>query len=289
MTSLAIIGGSGAYNILGREALGRVKTLKPVRTPFGKRDNIHKARMGGRDVLFLSRHGEDGYRISAPFINYRANIWALKELGVERIIAWSGPGVINPSFSVGGYTVPHDIIDMTKRRPSTFFEKGGLGFIRMKNPFCQDLRHALMYAMEEDGLRYYDESVYLCTEGPRLETPAEIRLFHSYGADLVGMTLVPEAFLARELEMCYAALCYLTNYAEGAAERAYREGELFEGMQSAREKEDVEEAMERLPRLAAAALAAAAAHERECECKDAMLRYKKRGDITDDWRKWIDP
>lgn len=289
MTTLAIIGGSGAYDLLGRKTLGKVKTLRPASTPFGETGKIHKVSMDGGEFLFISRHGEGGYKIAPPFINYRANIWALKELGVERIIAWSGPGIINPSFCVGDYAVPGDIIDMTKRRPSTFFEKGGLGFIRMKNPFCQDLRHALMYALEEDGLRYHDESVYLCTEGPRLETPAEIRLFHSYGADLVGMTLAPEAFLARELEMCYAALCYMTNFAEGIAERDYRRGELFEGMQSAEERRAVDGAMERLPRLAASALAAAAAHERECECGSAMLRYKKRGDITGDWRTWIDP
>jgi len=289
MTTMAIIGGSGAYDLLGRNALEKAKPAGPVTTPFGDVSNIHKFKGGSLEFLFLSRHGDDGYKTAAPFVNYRANIWALKELGVERIISWSGPGVINPSLDVGAYAVPHDIIDQTRRRPSTFFEKGGLGFIRMKHPFCPDLRHALMYSLHTNGERYYDEAVYCCTEGPRLETPAEIQLYHSYGADLVGMTLVPEAFLARELEMCYAPVCYLTNYAEGICEREYREGELFEGMQSKNEKEAVDTAMERLPALAMDALDAAASHGRDCECKDAMSRYKKRGDITDDWRSWINP
>ncbi len=227
--------------------------------------------------------------MSAPFVNYRANIWALKQLGVERIISWSGPGIINPEYEVGGFVVPHDIIDQTRNRPSTFFEKGGLGFIRMKHPFCVELRHSLIYSMQTAGLRFADKAVYCCTEGPRLETPAEIRLYHSYGADLVGMTLAPEAFLARELEMCYAPICYLTNFAEGIVPRVFQHGVLFEGMLDPEEKKRVDEAMDKMPGIIIGALDAIAGHGRECDCKDAMSRYKKRGDINDQWYTWIDP
>lgn len=289
MTKLAIIGGSGAYDLLKDKAFGDQDVVGKRNTPFGGSEKIFKLSFDGVEFLLLSRHGEDGYKTAAPFVNYRANIWALKDLGVERIISWSGPGVINPSFDVGSYAVPHDIIDQTRRRPSTFFEKEGLGFIRMKDPFCPDLRHSLIYSLNEGDEIYYDEAVYVCTEGPRLETPAEIKLYHSYGADLVGMTLAPEAFLARELEMCYAPICYLTNYAEGICDREYREGELFEGMQSEEEKENVNESVRRLPSITMKALKTAADHDRVCECKDAMLRYKKRGDITDDWRTWLNP
>ncbi len=289
MTDIAIIGGSGAYDLLSRKIFGSGRKVRRVKTPFGEHSNVYRFKNDGITVLFMSRHGDKGYKIAAPFVNYRANIWALKEMGVERIISWSGPGIINPDLDVGSYATPEDIIDQTRNRPSTFFERGGLGFIRMKNPFCPDLRHALIYSLGSLKLRHHDKAVYCCTEGPRLETPAEIRLYHSYGADLVGMTLAPEAFLARELEMCYASICYLTNYAEGICERDFKHGELFEGMMSPEEKELVDKAMERLPSIALDALKAAADHPRECECKDAMLRYKRRGDIGDDWRKWIDP
>jgi len=287
LTKLAIIGGSRAYDLVGEGALAESIPVAKIETPFGVHSPIRKCETDGLSFYFMSRHGEGGYKIAAPFVNYRANIWALKELGVERIVSWSGPGVINPSFEVGAFAVPHDVIDQTKSRPSTFFTGGGIGFIRMDSPFCPDIRHALLYSLANEKEKTYDEAVYICTEGPRLETAAEIRLFHSYGADLVGMTLAPELFLARELEMCYAAMCYLTNYAEGIAARGHVKGELFEGMQTGDEKSAVEQAVEKLPSIATMALKAIADMPRECACKDAMLRYKKRGDISDDWRSWI--
>ncbi|MBI5816317.1 MAG: MTAP family purine nucleoside phosphorylase [Nitrospinae bacterium] len=287
MTTLAVIGGSGAYDLIGNGLLSAPVPVAPVATPFGAHSPVFKIRVNGMEFCFMSRHGEGGYNVAAPFVNYRANIWALKELGVERIISWSGPGIINPSFEVGAFAVPHDVIDQTKSRPSTFFTGGGAGFIRMSDPFCPDLRHALLYSLQLSGAKNYHEAVYICTEGPRLETAAEIRLFHSYGADLVGMTLVPELFLARELEMCYASVCYLTNYAEGICRRDYVKGELFEGMQTPEEKQTVQTAMRALPAMAISALTAAAGMPRECGCKDAMLRYKKRGDLPENWREWI--
>ncbi len=289
MTTLAIIGGSGAYDLFGADILRQPEETKEILTPFGAAQTIRKYSSGGLSFYFLSRHGEDGYKVSAPFVNYRANIWALKDIGVERIISWSGPGIINPSFEVGSYAVPSDIIDQTRNRESTFFTKGGLGFIRMRNPFCGDLRHALIYSLASLGLKTFDEAVYVCAEGPRLETPAEIRLFHSYGADIVGMTLAPEAFLARELEMCYAPVCYLVNFAEGIAPREYRRGELFEGMQTNEEKNAVDVAVRRLPDVAIRAFSALANLPRTCECRDAMLRYKKKGVISDDFHAWINP
>ncbi len=289
MTNLAVIGGSGAGELFTRKIFGPARKVAKVKTPFGVVSDIQKFKSDDLEILFLCRHGIKGYKTSAPFVNYRANIWALKELGVERIVSWSGPGIINPDFEVGQYAVPNDIIDQTRNRPSTFFEKGGLGFIRMSEPFCPDLRHSLIYALHAMKAPFADRATYCCTEGPRLETPAEIQLYHSYGADLVGMTLAPEAFLARELEICYAAICYLTNFAEGIVERQFKAGTLFEGMLDTDEKEIVDQAQERLPQIVTEALKTASSHPRDCQCKNAMLRYRKRGDITDDWRTWIDP
>lgn len=283
----AIIGGSGAYELLKKEGFGADLECRKIITPFGESATIHRFRNKDLSFLFMSRHGESGYEISAPFVNYRANIWALKECGTERIISWSGPGIINTKYAVGDFVIPHDIIDETKGREYTFFKDTGIGFIRQSNPFCHEIRDALSNMIKEIKENHHNEGVYVCTQGPRLETPAEIRKFKILGGDLVGMTLVPEAFLARELEICYASVCYLTNYAEGVAERDYAKGELFEGMQSEEERERVENSVSKFPELMKKTLERLSATNRNCICKNAMQRYKRRGDIGEDWRTWI--
>ena len=127
------------------------------------------------------------------------------------------------------------------------------------------------------------------TEGPRWESPAEIKKFRIIGADLVGMTLAPETFLARELEMCYAPVCYLTNYAEGVADREFKTGQLFEGMQTDQEKSAVEKSVLQFPAILAASLTLLNDLERACHCKEALQRYRNKGMIGDDWHTWIGP
>jgi len=280
----AIIGGSQGFRTLaeGRTA----ESVGPVETPFGSSAPVHKLACNEADVYFLSRHGEKGYSISAPFVNYRANIWALKELGVSRIVAWSGPGAIDPTIPIGDLLVPGDLIDETRNRTYTFFEGLGIGFIRQNPVFCTCLSSNLRRAIESRIGHCRTEDVYVCTQGPRLETRAEIRKYAAYGATLVGMTLIPEAFLAKELEMCYCPLCYVTNYAEGIVDRQYKPGELFEGLLSAGEKALVESAVEALPEIALEALLAE--DDTLCRCGRSMERYRRRGDIGDDWHTWID-
>lgn len=285
--SLAVIGGSGAYRLLKSKALGGEVECKSLTTPFGASAPIHRFTCGEFDFLFLSRHGEEDYSITAPYVNYRANIYALKECGVERILSWSGPGIINQAYRPGEFVVPHDIIDETRRRETTFFKNRGHGFIRQKEPFCPGIREALHDTLHHAGLPHQEQGVYVCTEGPRLESPAEIRKYRIIGADLVGMTLAPEAFLARELEICYAPVCYLTNFAEGVAERKFQEGELFEGMQTAEERSKVEQAVSRFPLIIRECLSRLLKLDRSCHCKEAMLRYKRKGAIGQDWHTWI--
>lgn len=285
MSKAAIIGGSQGYRVLAEQ--GDCETIEPIETPFGFSPPIHKLSVDGPDVYFLSRHGEKGYSLSAPFVNYRANIWALKELGVSRIVAWSGPGAIDPSIPIGDILVPGDIIDETRGRATTFFEGLGIGFIRQNPVFCPCLSAQLRRAIESRFGHCRTEDVYVCTQGPRLETRAEIRKFAGYGATLVGMTLVPEVFLAKELEMCYCPICYVTNYAEGVVERAYRPGELFEGLLSPEEKTAVDAAVAALPGIALEALLEPN-DASECLCERSMERYRRRGDIGDDWHTWID-
>ena len=278
---IAVIGGSGAYHLLTKQSLGEEKKCHNLNTPYGESAPIHHFSFDGLEFLFLSRHGETDYSITAPFINYRANIYALKECGVQRIIAWSGPGIINTAFEPGDFVVPHDIIDETKNRPTTFFDNTGIGFIRQSRPFCPQIAHALHDVLHETDLQHHNQAVYACTEGPRLETPAEIRKLRILGADLVGMTLAPEAFLAREKEICYSPFCYLTNYAEGVKPRKFEKGKLFEGMQTIEEKKQVDNAITKFPSLIRMVFETLKEEERACDCSEALRRYKNKGFVSE--------
>jgi len=290
-TGFAVIGGSGAYD-LDLSRIGKECGEFQLDTPFGKGAVIQffsLAEVGGT-IAFMSRHGRDGYRITAPDVNYRANIWALKEIGTTRILSWSGPGAIEERFEPGDYVVPDDLIDLTTRRESSFFRGRGLGFIRQNPVFCPVLRKSLIASLKARAEKYHDGAVYAVTEGPRLETPAEIRMLKRLGAELVGMTLAPEAFLARELEICYQPCCYVANWAEGIKELPFREGELFEGMLEEEFCWRVENAVHNFPeivRQVARELLPVMDTERMCPCAKAMLRYRRAGLIGSDWHTWI--
>ena len=307
-TRLAIIGGSRAYDLLGGEGLPE-GPLAPVETPFGESSPMGRLRVGGHEVLFVSRHGLGGYRIGAPFVNYRANTYALKDAGAERIVAWSGPGCIDPAFEPGQYVIPDDLIDETRGRGASFYEGTGLGLLRQSPVFCPEVASVLLEAAsggarvgESRALRLgipmrkrsgqpvaHGGGTYVCTQGPRLETPAEIRKYALAGGQLVGMTLAPEVFLARELEMCYAAICYVTNYAEGVREAEHEAEKLFQGLAGEEDAAKAEEAVRRLPGVIERAVRALADVPRRCACGDAMKRYKLQGDIGEDWREWVKP
>ncbi len=285
---ILLLGGSGAYS-LPEGALGIRLATRRVRTPYGFASPLHLHDKEGFRFLFLSRHGERGYERTATSVNYRANIYAAKTLGVERIIAWTGPGIIRKTMRPGDLALPGDLLDFTRNRPSTFYLGSGIGFIRQFPVFCGEVRAALLRAGRRGakGTRLLDGGTYACTEGPRLETPAEVRFLARAGADMVGMTLCPEAFLARELEICYAAVAYLTNYAEGSRTMPYRRGVLFEGMLAARFEERVERAKNAIPPLAIAAARALTGGKRDCPCAVSMERYRRRGVIGTDFRTWI--
>lgn len=285
---LAVIGGSGAYALLKRKALVG-EEVAARETPFGMSQPMARIETEGASFLFLSRHGQRRYSIAAPFVNYRANIYALKDLGVEHIISWSGPGTMNEKFLLAQFVVIEDVIDETRNRKGTFYENNGLGFIRQNPVFCPTLRSALVETLKELNWQFVAGGTYVCTEGPRLETPAEIRKMRAYGGDLVGMTLCPEAFLARELEICYAAVCYVSNYAEGIRERDYRAGELFEGLLTRDEMEKVEESVAKFPGIMQNVARRLKATEFKCNCRKAMERYRLRGDIGTNWREWLKP
>jgi 5'-methylthioadenosine phosphorylase len=288
LPKFAVIGGSQAYRFLAENA--EKECIGERETPFGPSRPVFLCDGSGDGFLFLSRHGEKGYSTAASFVNYRANIYALKDLGVTQIVSWSGPGAISTQYRVGQLVIIDDLIDETRRRPSTFFEHRGLGFIRQNPVFCPHLRSLIEEALSGLNLDFAVGGTYVCTEGPRLETPAEIRMFKLCEAHLVGMTLVPEVFLAKELEMCYAPLCYVTNYAEGLREAAFQPGVLFEGLADEGERNAVEKTVAEFPKIIAAVAELVAVGEAlACKCSRSMQRYRERGDIGDDWHEWIGP
>uniref|UniRef100_A0A7C4KHF6 Nucleoside phosphorylase domain-containing protein n=1 Tax=Anaerolinea thermolimosa TaxID=229919 RepID=A0A7C4KHF6_9CHLR len=194
---------------------------------------------------------------------------------------------MNPAMAPGHLVVPHDILDESRGGVYTFFPGRGLGFVRQNPVFCPEVRERLLAGLKESPFPVHDGGVYVATSGPRLETPAEIRKFRLLGGDLVGMTLVPEVFLARELEFCYVALCYVVNYAEGLKERPFEPGVLFEGLATPEEVARVKEVEARWAALALELLPRLAQPPRQCQCSRLMERYRLRGDIGEDWRTWF--
>lgn len=273
--TVAFIAGGKLYR-LARERLGNVRDTLVKETPFGCSTPILFMEQGDRRFYVLPRHGQREYRVTAPFVNYRANIWALKELGTRQIVAWTGPGSLSVEHRIGGFVLPGDLIDLTRHRPTTFFEGKGYGILRQRPVFCPTLERALVGVLEGMALAPDKGAVYAVSEGPRLETPAEVRMLRALGADLVGMTLAPEAFLARELEMCYHPIAYVTNHAEGVAE-----------VDDDERRERIDEALELLPEITRNLLEDLPTRKAACSCEDSMLRYKVRGVIGDDFHEWI--
>lgn len=283
---VAVMARVGAHrSFLDRGA--REKEIKVWDTPFGTSVPLHVLVSKDLPFVVLSRHGEDRYATAAPFVNDRANIWALKEAGIERILSWSAPGSLNPALEPGSLVVVDDLLDETRSGPRTFFEGLGIGVIRQDPVFCPRIRRLMLEKLAGGAFPLHPRGVYVSVEGPRLETKAEIRKYRMFGGDLIGMNLAPEAFLAKELELCYGALCYPVNFAEGIQERPYKRGVLFEGLALPEEMERVQEVEEAFPDLILSLLGPVSELPGDCPCATAMERYKIRGDIGPHFRTWI--
>lgn len=209
---IAIICGTGVENLLEGQSQIRIGT------PYGIAPPILTGKIGNNAVAILPRHGFE-HSLPPHKINYRANICALYEIGIERIIAINAVGAINRKFKPGDFVIPHDFIDFTKLRNTTFYDEAPVTHVDFSQPYCPEMRKTLTENAKKIGLQVWDEAVLVCTEGPRFETPAEIEMFRRLGCDIVGMTGVPEVVLARELQICYASLCFVSNMAAGMQER----------------------------------------------------------------------
>lgn len=205
---LGIIGGSGLYHMSGLEKTEEVR----VRTPFGAPSApITIGTLEGVRVAFLARHGI-GHHITPAEVPYRANIYALKKLGVERIVSVSACGSLREEYAPGHIVVPENLFDFTKARPRSFFGEGFVAHVGAADPFCGSLSDHLESAVRQTGVVTHRGGTFITIEGPRFSTKAESHLFRSWGMSIIGMTASPEAFLAREAELCYAVMAHVTDY-----------------------------------------------------------------------------
>ena len=228
MPRIAIIGGTGIYDPKLMDDIREVVET----TPYGE-VRAMVGRYKGEDVAFIPRHGAK-HTIPPHLINYRANIKALKQLGVEAIIATAAVGSLNFDCKPGQYMLADQFLDFTKMRTTSFFEGGPEGVIHcdMTVPYCPEIRSAIKKAGDDMGLKIHNGGTYVCTEGPRFETAAEINMFKMLGGLVIGMTSVPEVCLARELGICYANISIITNHAAGIAPHILTHAEVVEVMKN---------------------------------------------------------
>ncbi len=205
---IGIIGGSGLYEMEGLKVVEETR----LETPFGEpSDAFIQGELDGRKVVFLSRHGR-GHRISPSEINFRANIWGMKKLGVEAIIAVSAVGSMKQEIVPGHMVIIDQFFDRTKGRPSTFFSDGIVAHVTFADPLCPSLRQSFIAAGKEVGATIHEKGTYICMEGPQFSTRAESNIYRKWGVDVIGMTNLQEAKLAREAEICYATIALSTDY-----------------------------------------------------------------------------
>lgn len=205
---LAVIGGSGFYHLPGLTE----REEYDLTTPFGKPSApILVGMLEGQGVAFLARHGI-GHHLSPSEVNYRANIYALKSLGVERIVSISACGSLREDYAPGDIVIPDQLYDFTRQRKRTFFEDGVVAHISMPDPFCPQLADMVYQAVAASGSKIHRGGTFITVEGPRFSTKAESNTYRAWGMSLIGMTTSPEAFLAREAEICYVVMAHVSDY-----------------------------------------------------------------------------
>lgn len=229
---IGIIGGTGIYD----PGIFDNISYEKVHTAYGQPSSkIAIGELEGIKVAFIPRHGE-GHIFPPHKVPYRANIYALKSLNVKSIIAPMAVGSLKDEFRPGDIAFPTQFIDNTRKRSYTFYDGGQVAHISMAEPFCARIRDALISSAQSLNLNHHDSATYVCIEGPRFSTKAESHMYRSWGADLIGMTLVPEAQLAREAEVCYQPICTITDYDVWKEDKTVTSDEVIEVMKNNSEK-----------------------------------------------------
>jgi len=252
---IGIFGGTGIYDSGLLENTQEID----IDTPFGKpSDIITVGIFKGRKIAFLPRHGKK-HTIPPHMINYKANIWAFKELGVTRIIAPSAVGSLKEELEPGHFALPSQFLDFTKSRDGSFSEEGKVIHISVADPFCPELQLSILQVTDKQDLKIHRDCTYVCIEGPRFSTKAESKFYRSTGAEIIGMTLVPECQLAREAQMCYASISTVTDY-DVWAEKPVTAKEVLETLSKnvERAKKVLTELIEKIPKT------------RSCSCAKAL-------------------
>ncbi len=269
---------------------GRItgEKLTPRQTPFGQSGELFLIEANGQRFYLLGRYGQGMDKTAPRKINDRANMYALKYLGVQYVLGWGPGGAITHNIAVGELMVLSDVIDYTYLRNKTFFEDSPLGFLRQFPVFCPTLRRAIGQVLDELRLLHHDGGTAAVREGPRLETPAEVRTLAATGAEVVTHTFVPEVFLAKELELCYAGICYVVNYAEtGSRHRPFATGELFGNLRENSEAQRLAGAAASISQIVARLAEALQNAPKVCECDQTMAYHREQYHLPDDWRKWF--
>jgi 5'-methylthioadenosine phosphorylase len=254
---LGIIGGSGLYDLPDL----KIHERRDVTTPFGSpSDRLIIGELGATEIVFLPRHGAT-HNLTPSELPYRANIYALKQLGVTHLLTVSAVGSLQEELPPLTVVIPDQIIDRTIARPRTFFDNGVVAHVGIASPYCDCLSGAVASAARTAGIATINRGTYLCIEGPQFSTIAESRLYRSWGADIIGMTAMPEARLAREAEMCYSTVAMVTDYDVWHE----TEGPVTVEMVTANLRQNAETA-----RNLVRALAAQGVPSRKCACGDAL-------------------
>jgi 5'-methylthioadenosine phosphorylase len=252
----AMIGGTGVYD----PAMLQDAERHTIETPYGEAQ-LTIGTYAGKQVAFMPRHGYK-HSVAPHKINYRANISALKQIGVHTVLATAAVGSVKKEMAPGALVLVDDFIDMTKSRPHTFYEGApeGVVHVDMSDAYCGRLRGHVEATARENGIEMKNGGVYVVTEGPRFETPAEIRMYANWGGDVVGMTSVPEVVLAKEAEMCYATVAMITNYCAGISAHPLTHQEVIDTM-----KDNVQKIRELFFRVIERGTG-----ERTCACPHAL-------------------
>jgi len=252
---IGIFGGTGIYD----SGLLENPQEIDIDTPYGKpSDKITIGTFNGRKIAFLPRHGKK-HTIPPHMINFKANIWAFKELGITRIIAPSAVGSLKNELEPGHFALPTQFLDFTKSREGSFSEVGRVIHISVADPFCPELQSSILQVTDKQDLKMHKDCTYVCIEGPRFSTKGESKFYKTTGADIIGMTLVPECQLAREAQMCYASISTITDY-DVWAEKPVTAKEVIETLSKNVEKTKkiLTELIDKIPKT------------RSCSCKKAL-------------------
>jgi len=285
--SIACLAGEALSGTGEGGPIGSVAFSRPS-TPFGPSEAIGLVESENSAYYLVCLCDEKGRRLYPGSINYRATLYALKDLGVRCVVGVSAVGSITHNFNVGDIVLIGDVIDRTTQRPRTFFERSGAGVLRQFPVFCPFLSEVMAECLTAAGHHFHANSTLVVGEGPRLETPAEIRFLTAAGGELVGHHFAPEPFLARELEMCFAGVAYVANYAEtGSRYRPFSATDLIGGLTTSSGTERVQRAVAIISDLVQDVSRCVAERSPTCECGRTMRHAVEKFGLGDDWRGWF--